>query len=60
MGTRRSSREAALQFLYQEDFTLGPDQHIGFDLDERFDLFCNLFQVNKKARNYALDLLRGV
>jgi len=60
MGTRRSSREAALQFLYQEDFTLGPDQRIGFDLDERFDLFCNLFQVNKKARNYALDLLRGV
>jgi len=60
MGTRRNSREAALQFLYQEDFTLGPDQHFGYDLAERFDLFCTLFQVNKKARAYALVLLRGI
>jgi len=60
MGTRRLSREAALQFLYQEDFTITPGQQIGFDLDERFELFCNLFQVNKKARGYALSLLQGV
>ena len=60
MGTRRSSREAALQFLYQEDFTLGPDQQPGFDLEERFEDFCILFQVNKKARSYALELLQGV
>lgn len=57
---RRISREAALQFLYQEDFTIAPDQEFGYDLVERFDLFCTLFQVNKKARVYAVELLRGV
>lgn len=60
MGTRRISREAALQFLYQEDFTIGPDQRFGYDLTERFELFCSLFQVNKKARPYALRLLQGI
>lgn len=60
MGTRRISREAALQFLYQEDFTIGTDQQFGYDLVERFDLFCALFQVNKKARVYALVLLQGI
>lgn len=60
MGTRRISREATLQFLYQEDFTIGPDQQYGYDLDERFEQFCALFQVNKKARPYAVELLRGV
>lgn len=60
MGTRRISRETALQFLYQEDFTLGPDQQHGYDLEERFGLFCSLFQVNRKARSYAISLLEGV
>ena len=60
MGTRRISREAALQFLYQEDFTIGPGQQFGYDLAERFELFSTLFQVNKKARSYALLLLQGV
>jgi len=60
MGTRRNSREVALQFLYQEDFTLGPDQPHGYDLAERFELFCSLFQVNKKARPYAYEILQGV
>ena len=60
MGTRRNSREAALQFLYQEDFTIRTDQQFGYDLVERFDLFCTLFQVNKKARAYALVLLHGI
>jgi N utilization substance protein B len=60
MGTRRISREAALQFLYQEDFTIKPDEKPGYDLEERFELFCSLFQVNKKARSYARLLLRGV
>jgi transcription antitermination protein NusB len=60
MGTRRNSREIALQFLYQEDFTIGSDQQFGYDLSERFSLFCNLFQANKKARIYALELLQGV
>lgn len=60
MGTRRISREAALQFLYQEDFTITSDQQFGYDLVERFDLFCALYQVNKKARSYALALLQGI
>lgn len=60
MGTRRISREAALQFLYQEDFTIGSDQQFGYDLVDRFDLFCALFQVNKKARSYAITLLQGI
>ena len=60
MGSRRTSREIALQFLFQEDFTLRPDQQHGYDLDDRFELFCNLFQANKKARDYALQLLRGI
>lgn len=60
MGIRRISREAALQFLYQEDFTITPGQSFGYDLQERFELFCTLFQVNKKARPYALTLLEGI
>lgn len=60
MGTRRNSREVALQFLYQEDFTLGADQPYGYDLAERFELFCSLFEVNKKARPYAYAILQGV
>ena len=60
MGIRRISREATLQFLYQEDFTLTADQPFGYDLAERFELFCTLFQVNKKARPYALTLLKGI
>ena len=60
MGIRRISREATLQFLYQEDFTITAGQSFGYDLDERFDLFCTLFQVNKKARPYALELLKGI
>ncbi|TKB08751.1 transcription antitermination factor NusB [Desulforhopalus sp. IMCC35007] len=60
MGIRRISRETALQFLYQEDFTITQGQEFGYDLEERFDLFCTLFQVNKKAKSYALSLLKGI
>lgn len=60
MGIRRISREAALQFLYQEDFTITAGQEFGYDLEERFELFCTLFQVNKKSRPYALTLLKGI
>jgi N utilization substance protein B len=60
MGSRRIARETALQFLYQEDFTLGPDQQHGYDLEDRFGLFCSLYQVNKKARPYAASLLSGI
>jgi N utilization substance protein B len=60
MGTRRISREAALQFLYQEDLTIGPGDQYGYDLPERFEMFCSLFQINKKARPYAMELLQGI
>lgn len=60
MGTRRIARETALQFLYQEDFTVAEDQRHGYDLDDRFPLFCALYQVNRKARKYAEFLINGV
>jgi len=60
MGTRRKSREAALQFLYQNDFVKVADVSDDLVLAESFHLFCSLYQVNKKARPYALDLVQGV
>lgn len=57
MGTRRKAREAALQYLFQEDFSTsglpGSD-----DLEEKLELFCGLYQVNRKARSYTLQLLQ--
>lgn len=60
MGTRRKAREAALQFLFQDDF-LGKEISAEPDrFDDRFSDFSLLYQVNKKARPYARDLLQGV
>ncbi|MEJ2057425.1 MAG: transcription antitermination factor NusB, partial [Desulfofustis sp.] len=60
MGTRRKAREAALQFLFQDDF-LGHKMAVEPDrFDERFAAFSLLYQVNKRARPYARDLLLGV
>lgn len=59
MGTRRNSREAALQFLYQDDFMLDADVTPD-GLAERFEQFCNIYQVNKKGRTYAYELIQGV
>lgn len=60
MGTRRKAREAALQFLFQDDF-LGKETPVEPDrFDERFAVFSLLYQINKKARPYARDLLLGV
>jgi N utilization substance protein B len=60
MGTRRKAREAALQFLFQDDF-LGDEMAVEPDrFDERFAAFSLLYQVNKRARPYARDLLLGV
>lgn len=53
MGTRRKSRELALQALYQEELTGRAGQ-----LD--FEEFCTHFQVTKKAIPYARKLLQGV
>lgn len=60
MKSRRIAREAALQFLYQEDFTVMRDQKHGYDLEDRFPLFCSLYLVNKKARAYAKSIVAGV
>ncbi len=60
MGTRRKSREAALQFLYQNDFVTVTEAGDNLELSEPFNLFCSLYQVNKKARPYAFDLVKGI
>ena len=56
MGIRRQSREAALQFLFQDDFSVGEEQ-ASEAIQERFVFFCNLFQISKKGRPYAVELL---
>ena len=53
MGTRRKSRELALQVLYQEELA---GQTGLLDFAE----FCTHFQVNKKIIPYAGKLLEGV
>ena len=59
MGTRRKAREAALQFLFQDDFTgEGSDQE--GEITDRFGQFCLLYQISHKARPYALELLHGI
>lgn len=57
MGTRRKAREAALQFLFQDDFPRENELTL-VNIDERFEQFCQLFQVNKKARTYTMALLQ--
>ena len=59
MGIRRNAREAVLQFLFQDDF-LGPDSGPGQEEEQRFADFCLLYDVQKKARPYALQLLVGI
>ncbi len=59
MGIRRNSREAVLQFLFQDDFK-GFEEGGGQDLTQRFVDFCLLYDVQKKARPYAVELLEGV
>ena len=60
MGTRRRAREAALQFLFQDDFLDRGRSTNAAELDERFDAFSLLYQVNKKARPYARKLIGGI
>ncbi len=59
MGIRRKAREAALQFLFQEDFAQKTEVVVS-DLANQFERFCSLYQVHRKARPYALDLLGTV
>lgn len=58
MGTRRKAREAALQFLFQDDFCGEMEQDLA-GIEERFEQFREMFQVNRKARAYAVLLLRN-
>lgn len=61
MGTRRKAREAALQFLFQDDFGGGFQEGVPDDgLSQRFEQFCSLYQVSRKAREYAVQLITGV
>ena len=60
MGTRRKAREAALQFLFQDDFSGLTGSVSGDPLDERFAQFCTFYQVSRKSRAYALELVKGV
>ncbi len=60
MGTRRRAREAALQFLFQDDFLDRGRSTNTAELDERFAAFSLLYQVNKKARPYARLLIGGI
>jgi N utilization substance protein B len=60
MGTRRRAREAALQFLFQDDFLDRGRAADTAELDERFAAFSLLYQVNKKARPYARSLIGGI
>ena len=59
MGTRRKAREAALQFLFQDDFTV-ENVFAELVLEDRFSQFCSLYQISHKARPYALVLLSGI
>ena len=53
MGTRRKSRELALQALFQGEMA-------GKDGLLVFDEFCAHFQVNKKSIPYAKKLMEGI
>jgi len=55
IGTRRKAREAALQFLFQEDFL--KDEFSLEELPGRFMKFCDHFQIGASAREYALHLV---
>ncbi|CAG0910750.1 unnamed protein product [Cyprideis torosa] len=56
MGMRRKAREAAMQFLFQEDHGVA-SEFSPATLAGRFDTFCELYQVGKKSRGYALHLI---
>ncbi|OGQ97048.1 MAG: transcription antitermination factor NusB [Deltaproteobacteria bacterium RIFOXYD12_FULL_57_12] len=53
MGTRRKSREIALQSLYQIEMSNQPPE-------EAFDIFCQHFEVSKQSLSYARELVFGV
>ncbi len=47
-----------MQFLFQDDFS--SDAELSLEgIDERFEMFCGLYQVSRKAREYTLVLLNS-
>ena len=58
MAIRRRARETALQFLFQEEMAQAVEPLD--DLLTRFEPFCRLYEVPKKSRAYALEILQGV
>jgi len=53
MGTRRKSRELALNALYQGELTATSPV-------ENFPLLCDNFEVNKRAVPYGRELVAGI
>jgi N utilization substance protein B len=53
MGTRRKSRELALNALYQGELTATSPE-------ENFPLLCDNFEVNKRAVPYGRELVAGI
>lgn len=52
VSIRRKSRELALQSLYQSEMSDTPAA-------ETFDILCRHFDVNRKAKGYAHELVKG-
>ncbi len=45
-----------MQFLFQDDFYLETERTLD-DIQESFGFFCSLFQISRKGRPYAIELL---
>ena len=58
MGTRRKSREIALQFLYGHDFQEAPDD--GSALEQEIEQFCSSFETGRTTLPYARELISGI
>jgi N utilization substance protein B len=58
MGLRRKSRELALQFLFSHDF----QEHPGLPaaVEAELEVFCQTFDVSKKALPYGSQLILGI
>ena len=52
MGSRRRSREMAVQVLYQMDVTQG-------DIAEALTTFCEHFEAPESIRDFAVELVNG-
>jgi len=57
-GSRRQSRECALQFLFQWEFQGGSVQG-GRELEAAFVLFCRHFERPKRIVSYGMKLVAG-